>query len=131
MSLRTNFIYKSIYLYYFYIIMAQRYTTFIPGYVFNIFGLLYTRVGAYPYTFYTIITSSPANLFSQIFFWTIAQYRIEPKGPPCQYFMNWWSVYLSAYSQVIRCVQQKFFVSQLDKSLNNKGAARLKIVKGA
>lgn len=81
MSLRTNFIYKSIYLYYFYIIMAQRYTTFIPGYVFNIFGLLYTRVGAYSYTFYTTITCCPANLFCTIFFWTIAQYRIEPKDP--------------------------------------------------
>ena len=68
MSLRTNFIYKSIYLYYFYIIMAQRYTTFIPGYVFNIFGLLYTRVGAYPYTFYTTITCRPANLFCAFFF---------------------------------------------------------------
>ena len=43
--------------------MAQRYTTFIPGYVFNIFGLLYTRVGAYPYTFYTTIACRPANLF--------------------------------------------------------------------
>nr|DAQ56049.1 MAG TPA: hypothetical protein [Caudoviricetes sp.] len=31
--------------------MAQRYTTFIPGYVFNIFEPLYTRVGTYPYTF--------------------------------------------------------------------------------
>lgn len=68
MSLGTNFIYKSIYLYYFYIIMAQRYTTFIPGYVFNIFGLLYTRVGAYPYTFYTTIACRPANLFCAKFF---------------------------------------------------------------
>ena len=40
--------------------MAQRYTTFIPGCVFNIFGPLYTRVGAYPYTF---IACRPANLF--------------------------------------------------------------------
>ena len=86
MSLRTNFIYKSIYLYYFYIIMAQRYTTFIPGYVFNIFELLYTRVGAYPYTFYTIITCRPANLFCAIFFWTNVQYRIEPKGPSSVFY---------------------------------------------
>ena len=48
--------------------MAQRYTTFIPGYVFNIFGLLYTRVGAYPYTFYTTIACRPANLFCAKFF---------------------------------------------------------------
>ena len=40
--------------------MTQRYTTFIPGYVFNIFEPLYTRVGAY---IYTIIASRPANLF--------------------------------------------------------------------
>ena len=87
MSLRTNFIYKPIYLYYFYIIMAQRYTTFIPWYVFNIFGLLYTRVGAYPYTFYTTITCCPANLFcAKIFFWTIVRYRIEPKGPPSVFY---------------------------------------------
>ena len=43
--------------------MAQRYTTFIPGYVFNIFGPLYTRVSAYPYTFYTTIVCCPVNLF--------------------------------------------------------------------
>ena len=43
--------------------MAQRYTTFIPGYAFNIFEPLYTRVGAYPYTFYTTIANRPANLF--------------------------------------------------------------------
>nr|DAG86062.1 MAG TPA: hypothetical protein [Bacteriophage sp.] len=43
--------------------MAQRYTTFIPGYVFNIFEPLYTRVSAYSYTFYTTITSRPVNLF--------------------------------------------------------------------
>lgn len=61
--------------------MAQRYTTFIPGYVFNIFGLLYTRVGAYPYTFYTIITCCPANLFCANFSEQSVQYRIEPKAP--------------------------------------------------
>nr|DAD99495.1 MAG TPA: hypothetical protein [Myoviridae sp. cts9u10] len=43
--------------------MAQRYTTFIPGYVFNIFRPLYTRVGIYPYTFYTTIVCCPVNLF--------------------------------------------------------------------
>lgn len=43
--------------------MAQRYTTFIPGRVFNIFEYLYTRVGTYPYTFYTTITCCPVNLF--------------------------------------------------------------------
>ena len=43
--------------------MAQRYTTFIPGYIFNIFEPLYTRVGTYPYTFYTIMASRPVNLF--------------------------------------------------------------------
>ena len=63
--------------------MAQRYTTFIPGYVFNIFGPLYTRVGAYPYTFYTTTANRPANLFCAKFFSEqSAQYRIEPKGPP-------------------------------------------------
>ena len=68
--------------------MAQRYTTFIPGYVFNIFGPLYTRIGAYPYTFYTTIVNRPVNLFAQNFSGQSAQYRIEPKGPPHQYFMN-------------------------------------------
>lgn len=45
--------------------MAQRYTTFIPGYVFNIFEPLYTRVGTY---IYTIIASCPVNLFCAKFF---------------------------------------------------------------
>ena len=82
MSLRTNFIYKSIYLYYFYIIMAQRYTTFIPGYVFNIFGLLYTRVGAYPYTFYTTIACRPANLFcAKIFSEQLRNIELNLRAP--------------------------------------------------
>nr|DAD99494.1 MAG TPA: hypothetical protein [Myoviridae sp. cts9u10] len=38
---------------------------------------------------------------------------------------------LSAFLQVIRYVQHKFLVLHLDKSLNNKGVARLIIVKGA
>lgn len=45
--------------------MAQRYTTFIPGYVFNIFEPLYTHVGTY---IYTIIASCPVNLFCAKFF---------------------------------------------------------------
>ena len=65
--------------------MAQRYTTFIPGYVFNIFGPLYTRVGTY---IYTTIACRPVNLFCANFSGQSAQYRIEPKGPPRQYFMN-------------------------------------------
>lgn len=107
MSLRTNFIYKSIYLYYFYIIMAQRYTTFIPGYVFNIFGLLYTRVGAYTYTFYTTITCRPANLFcAKIFSEQLRNIELSLRALH-QYFMNWWDTSLSAFSQVIRYVQHK------------------------
>ena len=47
--------------------MTQGYTTFIPGYVFNIFEPLYTRVGVgvgtHPYTFYTIVAYRPVNLF--------------------------------------------------------------------
>lgn len=87
MSLGANFIYKSIYLYYFYIIMAQRYTTFIPGYVFNIFGLLYTRIGAYPYTFYTTITCCPANLFCAKFFSEqMRNIELNLRGPPSVFY---------------------------------------------
>lgn len=39
--------------------MAQRYTTFIPGYVFNIFGLLYTRVGIIHLYYYSQSSSEP------------------------------------------------------------------------
>lgn len=72
--------------------MAQRYTTFIPGYVFNIFEPpLYTRVGTYSYTFihlYYYSLSSSEHILRKNFSEQSAQYRIEPKGPPCQYFMN-------------------------------------------
>ena len=69
--------------------MAQRYTTFIPGYVFNIFEPLYTRVGTYTYTFILLWPVVQQTCFAQKFFSEqSAQYRIEPKGPPCQYFMN-------------------------------------------
>ena len=68
--------------------MAQRYTTFIPGYVFNIFGTLYTRVGAYPYTFYTTIACRPANLFCAKFF-SEQLHNIELSLRALhQYFMN-------------------------------------------
>lgn len=63
--------------------MAQRYTTFIPGYVFNIFEpSIYAR-GHIPIYIYTTIASRPANLFCANFSGQSAQYRIEPKGPPC------------------------------------------------
>ena len=69
--------------------MAQRYTTFIPGHVFNIFEpSIYAR-RRIPIYIYTTIACRPANLFcAKIFSEQSAQYRIEPKGPPCQYFMN-------------------------------------------
>lgn len=63
--------------------MAQRYTTFIPGYVFNIFEPLYMRIGPY---IYTIIACRPVNLFCANFFEQSTQYRIEPKDPLGQYF---------------------------------------------
>ena len=66
--------------------MAQRYTTFIPGYVFNIFGLLYTRVGIIHLYYYSQSSSEP--ILRKNFSEQSAQYRIEPKGPPHQYFMN-------------------------------------------
>ena len=69
--------------------MAQRYTTFIPGYVFNIFEpSIYVRVGTYPYTFILLWPVVKRTYFAQNFSDKSVQYRIEPKGPPCQYFMN-------------------------------------------
>lgn len=69
--------------------MAQRYTTFIPGYVFNIFGPLYTRVDAYPYTFYATTVNRPVNLFCAKFFLDkVRNIELSLRGPPHQYFMN-------------------------------------------
>ena len=64
--------------------MAQRYTTFIPGYVFNIFGLLYTRVGIY---IYTIIASRPVNLFcAKIFLNKVRNIELSLRGPSLSVF---------------------------------------------
>ena len=69
--------------------MAQRYTTFIPGYVFNIFEHLYTRAWAYTHIhLYYYSQSSSEPIMRKNFSEQSAQYRIEPKGSPCQYFMN-------------------------------------------
>ena len=121
--------------------MTQRYTTFIPGYVFNIFEPLYTCLRAYPYTYTFILLwpvlyyyslSSSEPILRKNFFEQSAQYRIEPEGPSLLVFYELikhisislftsHKMCLSAFSQVIRCVQQKFSAQHLDKSLNNKG----------
>lgn len=111
--------------------MAQRYTTFIPGYVFNILNLYiraHRHIHIYIYT--TIAMSSSEPILRKNFSEQSAQYRIEPKAL--------WSVFYElirhisiSLLQVIRCVQQKFSTQLLDKSLNNIGVARLKCVKGA
>ena len=69
--------------------MAQRYTTFIPGYVFNIFEpSIYAR-RRIPHTYlYYYSLSSSESILRKKFSEQSVQYRIEPKGPPCQYFMN-------------------------------------------
>ena len=66
--------------------MAQRYTTFISGYVFNIFEpSIYARRRIHLY-YYSQSSSEP--ILRKNFSEQSAQYRIEPKGPSCQYFMN-------------------------------------------
>ena len=67
--------------------MAQRYTTFIPGYVFNIFEPLYMRVGVGIYI-YTIVVYRPANLFcAKIFLNRMHNIELSLR-PSGQYFMN-------------------------------------------
>lgn len=69
--------------------MAQRYTTFIPGYVFNIFEpSIYARkhMPIYILYYYNLLPSEP--ILRKNFSEQSAQCRIEPKGPPHQYFMN-------------------------------------------
>lgn len=77
--------------------MAQRYTTFIPGYVFNIFGLLYTHVGIY---IYTIIASRPVNLFCTKFFLNkVSNIELSLRAP--------WSVFY----ELIRHISISLFAS--------------------
>lgn len=67
--------------------MAQRYTTFIPGYVFNIFGTLYTRAQAHTHIhlyYYSLSSSEP--ILRKNFSEQSAQYRIEPKGSSLSVF---------------------------------------------
>ena len=63
--------------------MAQRYTTFIPGYVFNIFEpSIYAprRIPIYILYYYSQSSSEP--ILRKNFSEQSVQYRIEPKGPP-------------------------------------------------
>lgn len=69
--------------------MAQRYTTFIPGYVFNIFEPSIYACRRIPIYIYTTIASCPVNLLcAKIFLNKVRNIELSLRVPPCQYFMN-------------------------------------------